>query len=49
MLEMGARFSNDLYLKVSFDPDQEAGVVTLIRSADGEIYESTAEYILNDK
>lgn len=30
MLEMGARFASDLYMKVTFNPDDETGVVTVI-------------------
>lgn len=47
MLEMGARFTNDLYIKVSYDPEEDTGVITRIKNDEGETYIDTDVYDFN--
>lgn len=44
MLEMGARFSEDIFIKVSYDPDLDSGIVTLIRGRGDEATDATDEF-----
>lgn len=48
MLEMGARFTEDIYIKVSFYPDDHTGVVTAIFGRGEEEITKTAEFNLDD-
>lgn len=43
MLEMGARFTNDLYIKTSFDPDDTSCTVTVEYVHEGEPAVMTGE------
>ena len=48
MLEMGARFTEDIYIKVSFNPDDRTGVVTAIFGRGEEEVTNTDSFNVDD-